>query len=99
MRVDQTCAAVVEYLREHPSVSLNVNELVHRLPAHRETMMAALDQLRAEGTVQLDMGHYGLPRERFPAPREDDCAYGCCKAGDVGLWSDVRPQLAEDMAE
>jgi hypothetical protein len=29
------------------------------------------------------------PREAFPAPREEDCAHGCCKAGDVGLYSEV----------
>lgn len=27
--------------------------------------------------------------EVFPAPREDACAYGCCRAGDVGLYSEV----------
>lgn len=30
-----------------------------------------------------------VKRERFPAPREDDCASGCCKAGDVGLYSEA----------
>ena len=25
----------------------------------------------------------------FPAPRETDCAYGCCKAGDEGISSEV----------
>lgn len=28
-------------------------------------------------------------QELFGAPRETDCAYGCCKAGDVGLYSEV----------
>lgn len=28
-------------------------------------------------------------RENFPAPRENDCSYGCCKAGDVGLTSEL----------
>lgn len=32
-----------------------------------------------------------LTPERFPAPRENDCAYGCCKAGDVGLLSETVP--------
>jgi hypothetical protein len=27
--------------------------------------------------------------EAFPAPREQDCEYGCCRAGDVGLYSEV----------
>jgi hypothetical protein len=25
----------------------------------------------------------------FPAPRETDCGYGCCKAGDEGISSEV----------
>lgn len=25
----------------------------------------------------------------FPAPRDIDCSHGCCKAGDVGLSSEV----------
>lgn len=29
------------------------------------------------------------PLEPFPAPREDDCAYGCYKAGDVGIGSEL----------
>lgn len=37
------------------------------------------------------------PQERFPAPRDTDCAYGCCKAGDVGLCSElVRPNPRAD---
>ena len=28
--------------------------------------------------------------ETFPAAREDDCRYGCCKAGDTGICSDGR---------
>lgn len=38
-----------------------------------------------------------IPAETFPAPRTRDCAYGCCKAGDVGLSSeavDVEPTAA-----
>jgi len=40
----------------------------------------------------------------FPAPREDDCRYGCCKAGDVGISSEVvrvghRRLWAADQAE
>jgi hypothetical protein len=27
--------------------------------------------------------------ETFPAPREADCAYGCCEAGDEGLFSEA----------
>lgn len=33
--------------------------------------------------------HKAAVREKFPAPREDDCKYGCCKAGDEGLWSEM----------
>jgi hypothetical protein len=29
----------------------------------------------------------------FPAPREDDCRHGCCKAGDVGVSSELLPDL------
>lgn len=27
--------------------------------------------------------------EVFPAPREEDCGHGCCKAGDEGLFSEM----------
>ncbi len=30
-----------------------------------------------------------LQLEKFPAPREHDCEYGCCKAGEEGLASEV----------
>lgn len=30
------------------------------------------------------------PREPFPM-RDSDCRYGCCKAGDEGLWSEAVP--------
>lgn len=29
----------------------------------------------------------------FPAPRADDCRHGCCKAGDVGVRSELLPDL------
>lgn len=35
------------------------------------------------------ISRYRVP-EKFPAPSDDDCAYGCCKAGDVGLYSEAR---------
>lgn len=35
----------------------------------------------------------------FPAPRTDDCRYGCCKAGDVGLSSEVVEDLQADVYE
>ena len=30
-----------------------------------------------------------FPLETFPAPRDADCSYGCCKAGDEGLFSEA----------
>lgn len=34
------------------------------------------------------IGMVHAPVEAFPM-REDDCRYGCCKAGDEGLFSEV----------
>lgn len=37
----------------------------------------------------------GRAREIFPAPRETDCSYGCCHAGDRGLWSEAIPAATD----
>jgi hypothetical protein len=37
--------------------------------------------------------------ETFPEPREDDCSYGCCKAGDEGRASEVTKPIAASGAQ
>lgn len=40
-------------------------------------------------TAELRDAQRWREAETFPEPRVDDCGYGCCKAGDVGLYSEV----------
>jgi hypothetical protein len=78
------------YLEGTPELTGQRLPLWERLPEHLRGQVVGVVMGFAIVAVEQDRGEASAnPTETFPAPREDDCRYGCCRAGDEGICSEL----------